>query len=365
MPRRSIFSDAERERLMALPNNENDLIQYYTFNELDLSLIRQRRSDYNRLGFAIQLCYLRYPGHPLPIHEDVSPSLLLYVGKQLQIEVSCWSKYGQRKETRREHLLELRVYLGLSPFSLSKFRTTVQALAELALQTDKGITLAVQVLDFLRKQKVIIPPLSVIERICAEAITRGNRSIYQTLIQSLSETHRQNLDALLKLKADTKITTMAWLRQSPAAPNAKHILEHIQRLNVLQSLELPDGIERKVHQNRLLKMAREGGQMTPNDLAKFETERRYATIVAVLIEAKATVIDEIIDLHDRIIGKLFNRAKHNHEAQFQQSGKAINDKVRLYYLIGNALLEAKRAGARVLNLLMKFMQLLDCRFSLD
>lgn len=213
---------------MALPNNENDLIQYYTFNELDLSLIRQRRSDYNRLGFAIQLCYLRYPGHPLPIHEDVSPSLLLYVSKQLQIEVSCWSKYGQRKETRREHLLELRVYLGLSPFSLSKFRTTVQALAELALQTDKGITLAVQVLDFLRKQKVIIPPLSVIERICAEAITRGNRSIYQTLIQSLSETHRQNLDELLKLKADTKITTMAWLRQSPAAPNAKHILEHIQ-----------------------------------------------------------------------------------------------------------------------------------------
>jgi TnpA family transposase len=79
MPCRSIFSDAERERLMALPNNENDLIQYYTFNELDLSLIRQRRSDYNRLGFAIQLCYLRYPGHPLPINEDVSPSLLLYL----------------------------------------------------------------------------------------------------------------------------------------------------------------------------------------------------------------------------------------------------------------------------------------------
>ena len=42
---------------------------------------------------------------------------------------------------------------------------------------------------------------------------------------------------------------------------------------------------------------------------------------------------------------LFNRAKHKHEAEFQQSGKVINDKVRLYYLIGNALLEAKQAGA--------------------
>jgi TnpA family transposase len=42
---------------------------------------------------------------------------------------------------------------------------------------------------------------------------------------------------------------------------------------------------------------------------------------------------------------LFNRAKHSHEQQFQQSGKAINDKVRLFWRIGDALLEAKRAGA--------------------
>ena len=57
-----------------------------------------------------------------------------------------------------------------------------------------------------------------------------------------------------------------------------------------------------------------------------------------------TVIDEIVELHDRIIGALFNRAKRSHEQQFQQSGKAINEKVRLYWRIGDALLEAKRTG---------------------
>jgi hypothetical protein len=48
----------------------------------------------------------------------------------------------------------------------------------------------------------------------------------------------------------------------------------------------------------------------------------------------ATVTDEIIDLHDRIIGKLFNAAKNKHQQQFQASGKAINDKVRMYGRIG-------------------------------
>jgi DNA invertase Pin-like site-specific DNA recombinase len=46
--------------------------------------------------------------------------------------------------------------------------------------------------------------------------------------------------------------------------------------------------------------------MTPADLAKFEPQRRYATLVVLGVEGMATVIDEIIDLHDRILGKLFN-----------------------------------------------------------
>jgi len=344
MPRRTILSEAERETLRALPSSQDELIQHYTLNELDLALIKQRRNSHNRLGFAVQLCYLRYPGYALPIGEDVSPSLLSYVGKQLGIKESCWSKYAQRQETRREHLQILRVYLGLSSFSLGTFRITLKVLIDVALKTDKGIILARYGLDYLRDENVIIPPLRVIERLCAMAIAQSNRKIYQNLIAPLSTEHLQNLDSLLTPKPETKITRMAWLRQSPTAPNIKHILEHIERLKVLQSVDLPDGLEQKIHKNRLLKMAREGGRMSVDDLAKFETVRRYATIVAVVIETKATVIDEIIDLHDRIIGNLFNRAKRQHKEEFQKSGKSLNDKVRLYYLIGNALLEAKEAG---------------------
>jgi TnpA family transposase len=76
-----------------------------------------------------------------------------------------------------------------------------------------------------------------------------------------------------------------------------------------------------------------------------EPTRRYATLVAVVFETRATLIDEIIDLHDRIIGALFSKAKRHHADRFQQSGKAINDKVRLYSRIGRALLNAKQSGA--------------------
>lgn len=50
MPRRLILSATERDTLLALPESQDDLIRYYTFNDSDLSLIRQRRGDANRLG---------------------------------------------------------------------------------------------------------------------------------------------------------------------------------------------------------------------------------------------------------------------------------------------------------------------------
>jgi TnpA family transposase len=61
MPRRSILSAADRSCLLALPDTEDELIRHYTFSEADLSLIRQRRGDANRLGVAVQLCLLRFP----------------------------------------------------------------------------------------------------------------------------------------------------------------------------------------------------------------------------------------------------------------------------------------------------------------
>ena len=344
MPRRSILSAAERASLLALPDTEDELIRHYTFSEVDLSLIGQRRGDANRLGVAVQLCLLRFPGQGLLSDAAVPAPLVQWIAQQLRTDPGCWPQYAEREETRREHLLELRAYLSLEPFGLAHYRQAVRTATELALQTDKGIVLAASVLDALRHRHIILPALDVIERVCAEAITCANRRIYEALSEPLSDVHRRRLDDLLKRRGNGKMTWLAWLRQSPAKPNSRHMLEHIERLNAWQALDLPTGIERLVHQNRLLKIAREGGQMTPADLAKFEPQRRYATLVALAIEGMATVTDEIIDLHDRILGKLFNAAKNKHQQQFQASGKAINAKVRLYGRIGQALIDAKQLG---------------------
>ncbi len=291
------------------------------------------------------MCYLRHPGFALPTDAEPPAPLLAIVGRQLRVEPDIWPQYAQRPETRREHLAELQAWLSLSPFAIADYRRFVHQLAELAQQTDRGIVLAEALIEMLRQQRIIMPTLDVIERVCSEALTRGTRQVYEALTAPLSDHHRRALDGLLAIREGTKGSGLIWLRQPPGPPKPKHVLTHLERLKTVRELWLPDGSERTIHQNRLLKLAREGGQMTAQHLRDLEPVRRYATLVAVILDTCATLIDEIIDLHDRFMGTLFSKAKRNHADRFQQSGKAINDKVRLYSRIGRALLDAKQSGS--------------------
>ena len=144
MPRRSILSAAERESLLALPDTKDELIRHYTFSESDLSILRQRRGPANRLGFAVQLCYLRFPGVILGADEPPFPPLLRLVANQLKVGIESWDEYGQREQTRREHLVELQTVFGFQPFTIGHYR-----------------------------QSVIVPALNAVERASAEAITRA------------------------------------------------------------------------------------------------------------------------------------------------------------------------------------------------
>ncbi|MGO9016192.1 MAG: Tn3 family transposase [Dissulfurispiraceae bacterium] len=344
MSRRSLLTAAERASLFAFPSDEDELVQHYSFSEKDLSLIFQHRGDHNRLGFAVQLCYLRYPGYALPVNDTPPNTVLQIVAQQVKADPAGWPEYAERAETRREHLLELQAAFGFKPFSVSHYRNHVQWLADMATQTDKGVVLATAVVQDLRKKQIIIPAINVIERLCKEAIVRGTRRIYNTLAGSLDKKQCAQLNALLELRPQSKTSVMAWLRQPSGAPKARHLLEHIERLKSIAELNLPVGLERQVHQNRLLKIAREGGQMTAQHLRDFESVRRHATLAAIALETRATLIDEVVDMHDRIIGALFSRAKRNHAEEFQQSGKVINEKVRMYCRIGQALLDAKQNG---------------------
>ena len=63
--RRQQLTEAQIAVLFDPPTDQRELIRHYTLSAADLAAIRRCRGDHNRLGHALMLCYLRYPGRPL------------------------------------------------------------------------------------------------------------------------------------------------------------------------------------------------------------------------------------------------------------------------------------------------------------
>jgi TnpA family transposase len=125
MPR-SLLSNEQRARLFAVPVDHAEMAKHYVLSADDLTLVRAKRRSVNRLGFAVQLCLLRYPGLGTGPAEQLPEALIAFVARQLGVRRVDFANYAQRDQTRREHTVELQRYLGLRSFGLMDWRACLR-----------------------------------------------------------------------------------------------------------------------------------------------------------------------------------------------------------------------------------------------
>ena len=347
MPHQELLTEAQRLILQAPASDERGMVRHYTLTSEDLVLISRRRRDPNRLGFTIMLCYLRFPGRILQQGEQPPAALCAFVAEQLGLDAAQFGNYAERDQTRREHVLEIQTALGLRPFTRALYRELAAWLLPTALVTDHGPALVTALLEELRARRIVCPPLPVIERLGSSVRARAQRQLWRRLTDGLTDQQRQSLDQLLEIRAGGAQSTLAWLRQTSYAATAGNFPKLIERLSLIRALGIEPERATRVHQNYWLKLSREGAQSTVQHLAEIEPLRRHATLTAQVLELIATLTDEALNMFEHLVGKLFSKSERSHAEQFHASGKSINEKVRLYAQVGQALIKARANGGDV------------------
>ena len=117
MPRRSILTERQQSALFDLPTDEAAMLLHYTLADDDLEHTNERRRPENRLGFALQLCALRYPGRLLSSGEIIPEKVLRFIAAQLGLTCDDVLPYAARRQTRQQHLHALRQIYGFKMFS--------------------------------------------------------------------------------------------------------------------------------------------------------------------------------------------------------------------------------------------------------
>jgi hypothetical protein len=339
--RRQQLTEVQIAGLFDPATDRRELVRHYTLSDADITMIRLCRGDHSRLGYALMLCYLRYPGRPLNANEQPAAALVAFVASQIDVLPSAINDYLNSEQNRRRHAVELRDRLELCPFGTRPAAELTGWLLPHAIENDRLAHLAELVMEECRRRRIIIPRPQRLERFCIEARHRARREVQRRLTEGLTADQRRQLDALPGRRENTNQSWLAWLRQMPEAAKPVAMLGLIDRLKHVRAIGLDPARGHRVHQARLAQLAREASRTTAQHIADHERQRRHATLVAVTLDLTANLTDQAIDLFDRLIGTMFRKAEGRHARAFQADGRAINEKVRLYARVGAALIEAR------------------------
>jgi hypothetical protein len=135
VPRRTILTERQRQSLFRLPDDAPTLLRHYVLSEEDLDRIRRGRRPRNRLGLALQLCALRYPGRLLQPSEAIPEPMLAFVAAQLGLAGDDRLGYGAREATRYQHSAMLQHLYGYRSFegrAREEMESWINRAAELA-----------------------------------------------------------------------------------------------------------------------------------------------------------------------------------------------------------------------------------------
>lgn len=340
---KELLTTDQRLEWMVPPNGERELATYYTFSQHDLDIIHSHRRDYNRLGFAVQLAILRYPGWSLTDIKEIPDFLLNYLAKQLNIEPSVFSLYARRENTLWDHLKEIREEYGFTTFTTNDYRRLLKHLFKLALENGNTVHLIRAALDELRRLKIILPAITTIERVVWEARYRAEERIYRQIHGVLTSYHKQKLDKLIEPVIGTGKTKLGWLKETTGQFSPEAFLKVIERLDYIRDLQLHIDTN-AIHPNRLRQLSRLGERYEPRSFRRFNETKRYTILVAYLLDLAQDLVDQAFEIHNKQILTLQSKGRKQQEELQKQNGKAVNEKVVHFADLGDALIKARDEG---------------------
>jgi hypothetical protein len=344
MPRRTLLSSEQRTRLFAIPIDPAEMARHYVLSTEDLALIRSKRRTVNRLGFAIQLCLLRYPGQGLGPDEHPPEAMIIFVAQQLGVSPAVFADYALRDQTRREHAVELQQHLRLRNFGLADWRACLLAGTNAAWATDHGEPIVQAMLAHLRMTNVLVPTAAVLERIGLAARVRARRKVFETLADGLTGAERGALEGLLTVDLEVRRSRFAWLRDYSESPAPSNIVALLDRLEYARGLGIGPERAGRIHAARLSRLVDEGAIMTVQHIGDLEPARRTAILVAQVSSLGTRLADATLAMFEKYMGSLFTKAQNRDERRFQATKRDVAKALLLFRRTIAALKQAQQTG---------------------
>lgn len=336
------LSEADHERLKRFPAelSSEDLTAYFLLSREDVSALGMLRGRSNRLGFALQLCALRYLGFsPEDVLSFPAPAIA-FVAQQLGLSSADLSAYGKRLRTLQDHQRQVQEWLGYrraTPIDVLELEAWLLARAQ---EHDKPSLLFGMACEHLKRHKIVRIGTTRLEKMVATARAEAWRVSYENIQFLLSKENLTFMDTLLE-PGDRGTTQLAWLQRLPTNNGVAQILDTLDKIAFLQDHAVNTWTVSVLNPNRVKFLAGIGARVSNQYLQRTSAERRYPILMAFLKESLYSLTDDVIEMVDQNIWRLYGDAKRTFENDRLRAARTINQKLVTLRDLGAVVFDAE------------------------
>ena len=288
--------------------SEDDLARHWSLTPADLAAAAHCRGPDQRRRFALQLCVMRLHGRFLDDYRQAPIKIVNHLSRQLGLPPVLFLDRAGREPTERVQAQRIRRYLALSRFDKAAEANLRDWLREGALEGRSAAELLARAEDRLRGWRVMLPAASTLERIVASVAAHTTADLFAAIAGRLPEALRAGIDLLVEVPEGDARSSLFRLKDYPKSANAAVIKGDIVRLRLIENLlgagtGLGDLDPRIIRQFGQL-----GRRYDAGDLRRFAKPKRDALVACYLVEARKTLLDQIVEMNDLFLTGMNRRA---------------------------------------------------------
>jgi TnpA family transposase len=169
--------------------------------------------------------------------------------------------------------------------------------------------------DQLRAWRVVLPVPSTLERLVASVVAGAQQELFERITRQLPEELKPAIDELLQPPEGDNRSRLFRLKEYPPQASAPAILKYIERYRSVEAIVAHRITLGGIDPRMVSYLAQLAKRYDAQALKRFAPAKRYALVACFLAEARKTLLDHVVEMHDQYLIEMCRRAHHAFEEQ--------------------------------------------------
>lgn len=328
---------SQQDVILALP--ESIIVQLATLSDLDRLTIQRCRGQHNRLGFAYQLMFAKvFNRFPNQVPLEIQAQVLTFAVLQLGIKTELIDAYQKRQQTLSEHQQQIRIYLNLTNFDKDAIVKVSDFLFIESQRIEHVSILVAKTEQFLKEQNILQPARDTLERLIVTQRQKARQFIYDKMLTYLTIIQYRALDNLLEVDKN-RLSLLQQLKQPPGQPSPKALIALTKKLELVETIGIAKIDTHWLNNNYQRTLTKYVMRCSAKRLRDLQPSYRYTALVCFLKEISLETIDYIIEMHHKLMLKIYNRADMQMDEAIKKQRKHFKQSQALLNTISSLILD--------------------------